>query len=263
MSRLKIITGKGGVGKTTFAIQQTMQLAREGKEVFYISLDEELDQKTIERTGINQKYFETTSSMQIYIARKLGSKMIAKWVAEAPFFRALFNILPSLGMMITLGHIIDELEKNPNRVFVLDAPATGHTLSLFESTMNYRRIFGRGVLVDDIDKINDFLFDEHLVSFQIVSVPTELALEESIELKENLSKLGFVDIQITLNDCLFLTPTIKQHTDELPQFLKNKIDLQLSLYEKFKEHIKNQVSHVTDADNLSVIESVDKEIVPH
>lgn len=263
MSRLQIITGKGGVGKTTFAIQRTMQLAREGREVFYISLDEELDQKIIQRTGIQQKYFETTTSMQTYIARKLGSKMIAKWVAEAPFFRALFNILPSLGMMITLGHIIDELEKNPNRTYVLDAPATGHTLSLFESTMNYRRIFGRGVLVDDIDKINDFLFDEHLVSFQIISVPTELALEESVELKESLLKLGFGDIQVTLNDCLFLTSSVKDHQESLPVFLKNKIELQISLYEKFKTHIKHLVSHVTDADNLSVVESVDKEIGKH
>ena len=72
--------------------------------------------------------------MAIYVARKLGSKMIAKWVSEAPFFKALFNILPSLGMMITLGHIIDQLEKNPKRTFVLDAPATGHTLALFNST---------------------------------------------------------------------------------------------------------------------------------
>ena len=127
--------------------------------------------------------------------------------------------------------------------------------------MNYRRIFGRGVLVDDIDKINDFLFDEHLVSFQIVSVPTELALEESIELKESLTKLGFLDIEITLNDCLYLTSAIREHIEELPEFLKNKVALQTSLFHKFQEHIKHQVSHVTDADNLSVIESVDKEIV--
>jgi adenylate kinase family enzyme len=261
MSRLQIITGKGGVGKTTFAIQKTMQLSREDKEVFYISLDELLDEKIINETGIQQKYFETTSSMQTYIARKLGSKMIAKWVAEAPFFKALFNILPSLGMMITLGHIIDELEKNPNYIFILDAPATGHTLSLFESTMNYRRIFGRGVLVDDIDKINDFLFDEHLVSFDIISVPTELALEESIELKESLQKLGFMDIKVILNDCLFLTKAISEHDEILPKFLKDKVDLQKELFESFKSHIGTKVSHVTDADNLSVIQSVDKEMM--
>ena len=143
MSRLQIITGKGGVGKTTFAVQKAMRLRQEGKDAFYVSLDEKLDEEIILKTGIKQKFFETTSSMQIYIARKLGSNLIARWVAEAPFFKALFNILPSLGMMITLGHIIDELEKNPNYVFILDAPATGHTLSLFESTMNYRRIFGK------------------------------------------------------------------------------------------------------------------------
>lgn len=261
MSRLHIITGKGGVGKTTFAIQKTMQLAREGKEVFYLSLDDALDEKYEKEFKIQQKFFETSSSMQIYIGRKLGSKMIAKWVAEAPFFKALFNILPSLGMMIILGRIIDELEKNPNYVFVLDAPATGHTLSLFESTMNYRRIFGRGVLVDDIDKINDFLFDEHLVSFNIISVPTELALEESLELKTSLQKLGFIDIKFILNDCLFLTKAISDHYEELPNFLKNKVDLQKSLYDKFKEHIHSSVPHVTDSDNLSVIQSVDKEMV--
>lgn len=261
MSRLQIITGKGGVGKTTFAVQKTMKLSREGKEVFYLSLDEKLDDEIIKQTGIQQKFFETTTSMQTYIARKLGSKMIAKWVADAPFFSALFNILPSLGMMITLGHIIDELEKNPNYIFVLDAPATGHTLSLFESTMNYRRIFGRGVLVDDIDKINDFLFDEHLVSFDIVSVPTELALEESIELKESLQKLGFLDINVILNDCLFLTKAISEHQEILPKFLKEKVDLQTKLFEEFKQHIGRKVSHVTDADNLSVIQSIDKEMM--
>lgn len=256
MSRLNIITGKGGVGKTTIAIQKTIELTRQGKKAFYISLDELLEEKITDHFQIQQKYFETTSSMQVYIARKLGSKLVAKWVAEAPFFKALFNILPSLGMMITLGHIIDELDKNPDYIFVLDAPSTGHTLSLFESTMNYRRIFGRGVLVDDIDKINDFLFDEHLVSFEIVSIPTELALEESVELKVSLAKLGFTDIKIKLNDCLFQTEEIKKYLSELPDFLTKKIQLQSELYQKHLNQISVTIPHSIKKTHLEVIEAI-------
>jgi arsenite-transporting ATPase len=50
-------------------------------------------------------------------------------------------MIPGLGHMILFGHIIDELERDPELHIVIDAPASGHALTMFESTSTFETIF--------------------------------------------------------------------------------------------------------------------------
>ena len=73
---------------------------------------------------------------------------------ENPFFKALFQVLPP-GAHDFIGHYIKELEDDPDKFIILDSPASGHAMSMMSSLGNFKEIFKLGVLVEDIDRMND------------------------------------------------------------------------------------------------------------
>jgi len=154
--RLYIFTGKGGVGKTSLAMSFTKQLQLEGKNVLYYCFYQLPEKKLWDALKLPVLDIELEKSAETYIGRKLNSKTIASWIMMTHFFKSLFQILPALGHMILLGHIIDELENNPNLIIVLDSPASGHALTMFESSTNFK----------NCGSSNFLNFDSSDISFQ-------------------------------------------------------------------------------------------------
>lgn len=235
--RLYIFTGKGGVGKTTLAMAFTKYLESKNINVKYNcfhqlpekNLQAELHLPTIE--------LNIDSSAEAYIGRKLNSTTIASWIMKTHFFKALFQMIPGLGHMILLGHLIDELEKDPSLIIVLDSPASGHALTMFESTSNFKAIFKTGLVVKDIERMQRFLKGENNLKTHVITLATELSLSEAMDLKSELdNNLTDTDAHtdMIVNDSF--KKFFEQHsTDEstLPDFLKQKIDLEKEIVKKY------------------------------
>jgi arsenite-transporting ATPase len=228
--RLYIITGKGGVGKTTLAMAFTKYLQKEGINVKY-NCFHQLPEKVLQK-GLNLPTIEIgiETSAETYIAKKLGSATIASWIMKTHFFKSLFQMIPGLGHMILLGHLISELEQDPSLVVVLDSPASGHALTMFESTSNFKTIFNTGLVVKDIDKMQEFLKGPNNLKTHVVTLATELSLSEAEDLKNELDN----NLPDTEAHCdLIVNDSFKKffeskHVDEnqLPSFLKQKIALE-------------------------------------
>jgi anion-transporting ArsA/GET3 family ATPase len=151
--RLYIFTGKGGVGKTTLAMAFTKFLESKKINVKYNCFHQNPETSLESALALPTINIKIESSAEVYIGRKLNSTTIAAWIMKTHFFKALFQMIPGLGHMILLGHLIDELEKDPTLVIVLDSPASGHALTMFESTSNFKTIFKTGLVVKDIDRM--------------------------------------------------------------------------------------------------------------
>jgi len=102
--RLFIVTGKGGVGKTltSFALAKKLQETT-SKKVLLNSFDQPVDQKLAKEMGVQVLDLPLLDSTIEYISRKIKSKTLANWVMRTSFFKALFNMVPALGNMITFG----------------------------------------------------------------------------------------------------------------------------------------------------------------
>lgn len=235
--RLYIFTGKGGVGKTTVAMAFTKYLQSKNINVKYNcfhqlpekALQAELHLPTIE--------LKLETSAETYIGKKLNSTTIASWIMKTSFFKALFQMIPGLGHMILLGHLIDELDKDPSLVIVLDSPASGHALTMFESTSNFKTIFKTGLVVKDIERMQRFLKGENNLKTHVITLATELSLSEAMDLKNEL------DNNLTDTDAhtdMIVNDSFKKFFEKhlidgsvLPDFLKQKIELEKDIVSKF------------------------------
>ena len=221
--RLYIFTGKGGVGKTTLAMSFTKFLETQQKKVLYYCFYQ-LPEKTLSASlNLPVINLELEKSAEKYIGKKLNSKTIASWIMKTHFFKSLFQILPALGHMILLGHIIDELEQDPNLIIVLDSPASGHALTMFESSTNFKNIFKTGLIVKDIEKMQNFLSQETNLATYIIATPTDLAITEANELQLELSQINQTCKIIVNNSYQKFFDLFKLNTNDLPDFLTRKL----------------------------------------
>lgn len=228
--RLYIFTGKGGVGKTSLAMAMTKHLEHQGLQVQYNSFYQDPERTLWKELSLPVLDIELFSSAETYIARKLKSTTIASWIMKTHFFKSLFQMVPGLGHMILLGNIIDELEKHPDLIVVLDSPASGHALTMFESSSNFKKIFRAGLIVKDIERMHNFLATPNHLKTVVVTLATELAMNEARDLKAELDHNSTgpdLNVDIMVNDSFL--KYLKDHNiseSDLPEFLAKKIELE-------------------------------------
>jgi anion-transporting ArsA/GET3 family ATPase len=236
LKRLYVVTGKGGVGKTTLALAIAKALIKQERKVLYNSFDATPNLVLCQMVGVPVLDLKLDHSVTVYMARKLGSMTIAEWIMKTPFFSSLFAMVPGLGHMILLGHIIDMLEKDPELIIVLDSPSSGHALTMFESPINFGDIFGQGVLAEDIKRMLAFMASPNGIRTIISTLPSAMAVHEGLELKEELERRGLNDFKVVLNE--YLPNTIERlhiNKADLPAFMAKKCALEEEALQQFEK----------------------------
>lgn len=242
-ARLYLITGKGGVGKTSFAMALTKKLEKEGKHVQYHSFDQPLNSKLASELELPALRLQFYESAENYVALKLGSKSIAKWIMKTPFFKSLLNILPGLNHLIFLGNIIYLLEKDPTLHVVIDSPSTGHAISILQSTHNFKKIFKTGLLVKDIERMHKYLYAEDFLKIFILTLPTLMSVEETKDLQEELMKMNYPS-EVVYNDFISLNQSIRKE-EKLPDFIERKIALETRLLGEQANDSSLRIPHIS------------------
>lgn len=224
--RLYIFTGKGGVGKTTLSKAFVRYLVEHDHEAVYLTFksqslsDSSSNSSEKIENGVKEIYLDLEECARGYIEKRLNSKMVASWIVKTPFFRALINMVPGFNYLIYLGKILEMGKENPRLIVVLDAPASGHALTMVESTSNFRQIFESGVIFDDANKMLTRLNDPEYTRIHVVSLPSQMSWQEAIELKKGLKERTPVEVSITVNNSFY--PLVAEQINELPSGLKEK-----------------------------------------
>lgn len=239
--RLYFFSGKGGVGKSTLSL------------CFARYLNECHQQKvqviSFEGTSPCNPCFpltilELNDCAHEYIANKLGSKIVSKWVIHSAFFKALINMIPGFSYLIYLGKILKLLDSDPKLTIIVDAPATGHLLTMFDSIKNFQNIFKAGLLYNDTLKMNQLLNSKDFAQVNILSLPQKISVIEAKELAEKLSQLYQFSVKTFINYTLALD---KDSYGEVPPQLLQKIQFESTIIEEETQNLDGVLPFVPES----------------
>ncbi|MBS1961048.1 MAG: hypothetical protein JST04_02445 [Bdellovibrionales bacterium] len=186
---LLFVQGKGGVGKSTLAVAMARLLSAKHRTLL-ISIEDPLrpayDLRKLSPT-LDHLNNEATAAFEEYAGRKIGAPNLVKVFLQNRFMRYLAKAAPGIRELVLIGKIWFET-RNYERV-VVDMPATGHGLTLFQSLFNWGTLFAGSPLAKDAAAMVSTLSDPAQVGHLIVSLPEEMPLVESLELRTELRRI--------------------------------------------------------------------------
>jgi len=197
--RLLIVTGKGGVGKSTVSAALALAATRAGKRVLVCEvnaqervaplLGEPPAGGTIREAlpGLSTVNVTPQDAMREYGLMVLRFRTIYEAVFENRLVRYFLRVIPSLAELVMLGKILNEAkaeeEGRPRWDLVLvDAPATGHAVQLLRVPSALVDTVPAGPLRRDAEWMQAMLVDPARTSLVIVTLPEEMPVNEAIDL---------------------------------------------------------------------------------
>ncbi len=215
-TRLLVITGKGGVGKSTVSAALALALARAGKRVLLCEVNSggratallgyppagpELTRLEGELWSVDVR---PADAMREYVLKRIRIERVYRAVFENPLVRAFLRFIPSLAETVMLGKILWHVrEKDGPRprwdVVVVDAPATGHALTFLGVPQVLLDTLPPGTMAEEATWMRDLLVDAAVTKAVVVSLPEELPVLESLELAAGLRALHLALTAVVLN----------------------------------------------------------------
>ncbi len=203
---LIVVTGKGGVGKTVVTAALGRGLAAAGRRVLLLESDprENLhhlfdrppsggDVVTIDRR-LALRNARPRAIVDAAVTRTLRLKALSRRVLASPIYEHFVEGAPGIKEMMLLGHALQVTEGEADHradVVVLDAPASGHGLSLLAAPGLVADAIAGGPLGKTAARVADLVADADRCAVVVVTLAEEMPVQETIETIEAMrSRLG-------------------------------------------------------------------------
>lgn len=184
LSPIVLVTGKGGVGKTTLAAGLAEAAAqREGRAILVEFGDGESGRRVLgPQSRVEHEVVEPKEALQRSVARLLGSKLLAKLFIGNFAVRRMLRAAPALRELAMLDAVGQIADRAKGKRVVVDMPATGHGLAWLRLPMQMRDLFGSGGLFELSERLVHRLVAPRACSVVVVTLPERMVLQETLEL---------------------------------------------------------------------------------
>jgi hypothetical protein len=205
--KLLVITGKGGVGKTTIAAAVGLAAASSGRRAIVVEVGQESRLPGLfgiaePQPGVETRLQERLSSITIDPDRALlewlqvlGGRVSGRVLASSGTFQYFAAAAPGAKELVTMVKVW-QLTRGLNRrrgpgghdLVVLDAPSTGHALGMLGSPHTFGAIARVGPIAGQTRQVRELLESPSRSAYLAVALATEMAVTEALELQDGLSR---------------------------------------------------------------------------
>lgn len=197
--RLAVVTGKGGVGKSTVAAALALLAARRGQRVLVceVNVQERIAPLLGERPsgarirqvlpGLHTVNVAPQEALREYGLSVVKFQTIYEAVFENRMVRHFLRIVPGFAELVMLGKILHEARATEGArprwdLVIMDAPSTGHAVQLLRVPQALLDAFPPGPLRHDAEWMRALLLDPARTGIVLVTLPEEIPVNETIEL---------------------------------------------------------------------------------
>ncbi|MEV4423017.1 ArsA-related P-loop ATPase [Patulibacter sp. NPDC049589] len=232
--RLVVVTGKGGVGKSTVAAALGVLAARSGRRAVVAEVgrrgdvldtllspadrpaggattDDDDDDGFVERAvpvrgasgTLHHVSISPEAALREYLRDQLPIPAIADLLGSGKVFTGLTAATPGLRELLALGKVWELAQPvrrtpgaEPYDLCILDAPASGHAVSTLSAPVQFARTARVGPVARQGATIAATLGDPAQTAVVVVATAEELPVSEALELEDALG--GRVGIHVAL-----------------------------------------------------------------
>ncbi len=199
-----LVTGKGGVGKTTVAASLARFAAGQGKRVLCAEIagDSESSSALADALGADrlqvepiavapnlkavllspslghQSFLRDVLPMRLLADTAMRSAAIRRFLSAAPTF-------PEMGVLYRLLDLVRAKRRDgspEHEMIIVDLPATGHALALAQIPASLLRVIPTGPIAAAVREGLDLLTDAKKTGAIVVTLPETLPVSEALEL---------------------------------------------------------------------------------
>jgi anion-transporting ArsA/GET3 family ATPase len=206
--RLVIVTGKGGVGKSTVALAMGLAAAAEGRRTIVCEVSsQEHTSQVFNRAEVGFHEVEMAENlwaisidpdeaMREYLLLQLRVRAMRDLLLyRSRIFNYLAAATPGLRELVTIGKIwevaLPDRKVKKGREYdlvIVDAPATGQGVAFLQTPRTFANVARVGPIKAQAEALETFLVNHRKTGVAIVALPEEMPVNETASLERTLTE---------------------------------------------------------------------------
>ncbi len=191
-SRVLIVAGKGGVGKTTVTAALATAAARTGTSVLIVEVEGKsglatsfgvpaLEYEEAEvRPGVRARTLTPDHALLEYLEER-GLRRISKRLVRSGALDVIATAVPGMKDILVLGKVKQLERAGAADLIVIDAPAAGHAITFLTSASGLLDAVRVGPVRTQAQDVLDLLSDPMRCRVMLVTLPEETPVNELVE----------------------------------------------------------------------------------
>lgn len=221
--KIVLVTGKGGVGKSTVAAALGRAAAARGLRTMVCEVSQQarvaallgaqagpLGEEREVEPGLWTTSIDPDDALKAWLAKQLGSRALVNILTRSNLFAYFVAAAPGARELVTMTRVWEMSQGERWRkddagydIVIADFPASGHALGMIQAPRTFRDIARIGPIASQAGAVVETLDDPAQAALVTVTMPGELPVSEALDFEDRaVQALGRGVDLIVVNDLM-------------------------------------------------------------